>query len=257
MSTLVFQATLGGAINVVGTNTASTFTITVPAFTGTLASLASVTNNGVAYVNSSGQPTSGSALTFDGTNFATTGTATATKLIPTGTSVTGNGMYLPATNSIGISTAGTNAVYINASQNVGIGTIAPSGKLEVSSENAVIYSTGTAGFGSFYARGSGTNNSYIFMGNATSGEQGRITVEDGGTITFANSISAIERMRISGNGNLGFGGASFGAGAVVMFISNATTVPTTNPTGGGILYVQAGALKYRGSSGTVTTIAAA
>lgn len=42
-----------------------------------------------------------------------------------------------------------------------------------------------------------------------------------------------------------------------MFIPNATTVPTTNPTGGGILYVEAGALKYRGSSGTVTTIAAA
>ena len=68
MGTLVFQATLGGQINLTGTNTASTFTITVPALTGTMASLAAVTNNGVAYVNSSGQPTSGSALVFDGTN---------------------------------------------------------------------------------------------------------------------------------------------------------------------------------------------
>lgn len=33
-----------------------------------------------------------------------------------------------------------------------------------------------------------------------------------------------------------------------------TTAPTVNMTGGGILYVEAGALKYRGSSGTVTTI---
>jgi hypothetical protein len=33
-----------------------------------------------------------------------------------------------------------------------------------------------------------------------------------------------------------------------------TTAPTANMTGGGILYVEAGALKYRGSSGTVTTI---
>jgi hypothetical protein len=40
-----------------------------------------------------------------------------------------------------------------------------------------------------------------------------------------------------------------------MFISNAGTVPSTNPTGGGILYTEGGALKYRGSSGTVTTIA--
>jgi hypothetical protein len=55
-------------------------------------------------------------------NTTVTGTATAAKLIPTGSSVTGNGMYLPATNSVGISTAGTNAVYIDASQNVLLGT---------------------------------------------------------------------------------------------------------------------------------------
>ena len=41
----------------------------------------------------------------------------------------------------------------------------------------------------------------------------------------------------------------------VVFIANAATVPTTNPVGGGILYVQGGALKFRGLSGTVTTIA--
>jgi hypothetical protein len=47
---------------------------------------------------------------------------------------------------------------------------------------------------------------------------------------------------------------SFGGGVGVIGITSATTVPTTNPTGGGILYVDAGALKYRGSSGTVTTL---
>jgi hypothetical protein len=59
-------------------------------------------------------------------------------------------------------------------------------------------------------------------------------------------------------GNIGHWDATssnFGGGVLVMFIKDATTVPTTNPTGGGILYVEAGALKYRGSSGTVTTIA--
>lgn len=35
------------------------------------------------------------------------------------------------------------------------------------------------------------------------------------------------------------------------------TAPTGNPTGGGFLWVEAGALKYRGSSGTVTTVALA
>lgn len=42
-----------------------------------------------------------------------------------------------------------------------------------------------------------------------------------------------------------------------IFIGNVSVAPTTNPVNGGLLYVEAGALKYRGSSGTVTTIAAA
>lgn len=48
---------------------------------------------------------------------------------------------------------------------------------------------------------------------------------------------------------------SFGSGSGVVFVANRATAPTTNPTGGGILYVESGALKFRGSSGTVTTIA--
>lgn len=40
-----------------------------------------------------------------------------------------------------------------------------------------------------------------------------------------------------------------------VLVSNATTVPASNPVGGGYLYTEAGALKYRGSSGTVTTVA--
>ena len=50
---------------------------------------------------------------------------------------------------------------------------------------------------------------------------------------------------------------SYGGGQAVTFIGNASTIPTSNPTGGGILYVESGALKYRGSSGTITTIAVA
>lgn len=38
-----------------------------------------------------------------------------------------------------------------------------------------------------------------------------------------------------------------------IFMAN-LTAPGTNPSGGGYLYVESGALKYRGSSGTVTTL---
>jgi Protein of unknown function (DUF2793) len=50
---------------------------------------------------------------------------------------------------------------------------------------------------------------------------------------------------------------AFGGGSGVIGIASCTTPPASNPAGGGVLYVDAGALKYRGSSGTVTTIGAA
>ena len=40
-------------------------------------------------------------------------------------------------------------------------------------------------------------------------------------------------------------------------ISNAVAIPTVAPTDGGILYVEAGALKYMGSAGTITTLGVA
>ncbi len=50
---------------------------------------------------------------------------------------------------------------------------------------------------------------------------------------------------------------SYGGGGKVLFIANCSAVPSTNPIGGGVTYVENGALKYRGSSGTVTTLAQA
>lgn len=46
----------------------------------------------------------------------------------------------------------------------------------------------------------------------------------------------------------------YGGGAKVLYIKNCTTVPTSNPTDGVVLYAEGGALKCRGASGTVTTI---
>lgn len=68
---------------------------------------------------------------------------------------------------------------------------------------------------------------------------------------------AIYVKNAAGIANIGLNGSSFGSGEGVVFVKNAVTIPTTNPTGGGVFFVEAGALKYRGSGGTVTTIAAA
>ncbi|HEU5158143.1 MAG TPA: glycosyl hydrolase family 28-related protein [Streptosporangiaceae bacterium] len=65
----------------------------------------------------------------------------------------------------------------------------------------------------------------------------------------------IESRATAANLSLLTGTKSYGGGVGVIFIPNRSTAPTSNPSGGGILYVEAGALKYRGSSGTVTKIA--
>lgn len=62
----------------------------------------------------------------------------------------------------------------------------------------------------------------------------------------------------SASKNLAIGaGSSYGGGLGVIAIANAGTLPNSNPTAGGVIYVESGALKYRGSSGTITTLGVA
>ena len=73
----------------------------------------------------------------------------------------------------------------------------------------------------------------------------------------AAGLGTFAGVTLSTTTSLSLGTPSLGGGAGVISIANATTAPTTDPSGGGILYVESGALKFRGSSGTITTIAAA
>ena len=84
-----------------------------------------------------------------------------------------------------------------------------------------------------FERQDGTQAMYI----AHSDGDNRIAGIGSYPLTFRTNNT--ERMRIQSNGTIK--------------ISNSST-PST-PSGGGVLYVQNGALKFKGSSGTVTTIA--
>ena len=78
----------------------------------------------------------------------------------------------------------------------------------------------------------------------------RLTHDFSGNVLF--TIASAFKI----TGNLGVNTSAYGSGTgACIGIANATAVPSTNPSGGGVLYCEAGALKYRGSSGTVTTIA--
>ncbi len=79
----------------------------------------------------------------------------------------------------------------------------------------------------------------------------------GTTSTIFMYTNNNQTFRVEGGANIGLNGGSYGGGVGCFFIANRTTAPTSNPTGGGILYCESGALKYRGSAGTVSTIAPA
>ena len=95
---------------------------------------------------------------------------------------------------------------------------------------------------------SSTGNSY---GATASMFTGTVSSHDLNLVTNNSN-----RVTVSNTGNIGINGTSFASGVKVMFIADGTA-PSGTPTGGGVLYVESGALKYKGSSGTVTTIAVA
>jgi len=138
------------------------------------------------------QSSSATALTIDASQNSTfVGTASATKLIPTGSSATGNGLYLPAANSLGLSTNGTNAVYIDSSQNVGIGGA-------VTNEGGyarVLQVTGSTDC-ALELKG-GSSYSYVAQNGTTLQIRNNAT---SGVMTFATEST--ERMRILSTGQV-------------------------------------------------------
>jgi hypothetical protein len=75
-------------------------------------------------------------------------------------------------------------------------------------------------------------------------------------VTYFHTGSTLKHG-MSSAGNLFIGIFTPGASATNTVVLANATAPTSSPAGCGQLYVEAGALKYRGSSGTVTVIAPA
>lgn len=79
--------------------------------------------------------------------------------------------------------------------------------------------------------------------------------------TFSASVSLLTvfgggGLAIDHRGNQDYGIVPFGSGVGPMvFLADDTTDPSTNPTGGTIVYSSAGVLKARSPSGTITQIA--
>jgi hypothetical protein len=120
------------------------------------------------------------------------------------------------------------------------------------------------GGGNTHIRNAAGGQTKLILGpSANSVEMGGIIYDDtDGSVTFGTIqnyatrfiTNNTERGRFDASGNLLVGLTAAGTTAAKTIQIADGTAPTGNVTGGQ-LYVEAGALKYRGSSGTVTTIA--
>ena len=184
MGQLVFQATLGGQVNLVGPNTASTFNINVPAVAGnmvTTGDTGTVTNTMLA----------SSAYTAPGT-------------IGSGTPNTGSFTSLAysttLTGGTGIVNLGSGQFYKDASGNVGINNASPTQKLSVSGNQII-----NLGYKLYFAGAANTNVCSIKA------------PDDTGSLAFLPND--VEAMRIDSSGRLLVGTTSSTNGGN-MFVYN-------------------------------------
>lgn len=152
----------------------------------------------------------------------------------------------------------SNLFWDDSNDRLGIGTASPGSSFDVTKASAGsqarVYYTGSSGGGAEIKVANGfssTSPIYSFWFNNNSG------IGNPATNVVSVIINSSEAARVDTSGNFLLGMTSAAtSSAKTLHLANATA-PSANPSGGGVLYVESGALKYRGSSGTTTTIAAA
>jgi hypothetical protein len=172
-------------------------------------------------------------------------------------------------DSTGISTwsvAGTTAMTLN-STGLGVG-VTPStawntgGNLQVG-VFAGLYTNSSLGAVDLTSNSIRTGSDTYQYLSSSSNNASRFQQRDGSFRWFnapagtsPNAITFTQAMTLDASGNLLVGLTTAGTTAAKTIQIANGTAPTANVTGGQ-LYVEAGALKYRGSSGTITTLAVA
>jgi hypothetical protein len=250
MASLVLSGDTSGTVTLAAPAIAGTQSYTLPTATpaangyaltsttggvmswGTLATaaggtgLASFTSGGVVYASSSSALTTGSALTFDGTNFATTGAislnnnAGSAYFLRNGVGNTTFGyLYSDGTNlnlwneqngylAFGVNnTAGMRLT----STGLGIGTTSPGAKLDVVGDANFLKSVGYNSSSDVFIALGGTDNGYVNNGAASTWRLFTSGNANGQSLkfdAFLRGTGWTTRATIDSSGNLGIGASS-------------------------------------------------
>jgi len=103
--------------------------------------------------------------------------------------------------------------------------------------------------------GSTTARDGYFVRASASSLMNTLVVNGTGTLTMAVGLDGKTRIDSGGNLLLGMTSAVSLSGATFHMVN--ATPPNDDPADAGVLYVQSGALMFRGAAGTITTVASA
>lgn len=151
---------------------------------------------------------------------------------------------------------------IAADGKVGIGTVPSGYKLDVQGSTT---SSANSSVANLHASAAGAEAVLLVKNDSATGEGARIALFNSNTGSYPNANkaalvleSATPALCVCFNTDAGTTQATFKflSDSNAFFVANTSSVPST-PTGGGVMYVEGGALKYKGSSGTITTLGVA
>jgi hypothetical protein len=219
----------------------------------------------LASVAITGAATVGTTLGVTGVSTFAAGTALLPALTTTGD--TNTGIYYPAADTFAVTTGGNERYRVDSTGNVGVG-VTPSAwtsgfkAFQVGAGSALWTNntvTRTSLTANFYYNGSdlfiGNGYAHAYWQDGANGHRWfTSSVANASGAGASATMNQAMGMDVSGNLLVGLATAGTTAAKTIQIANG--TAPTANVTGGQ-LYVESGALKFRGSSGTITTIAAA
>lgn len=166
---------------------------------------------------------SGSTVKVTAANVTAGRQVSAAGLTVTGATVQANGVYLPTTNAVAISTNSAERVRVNASGEVGIGVTVPRGDLDVGTT-----STASTTKSVHIGYSSGNFYGYRVANTNTAGSfgAGDFFIQRGDTAAWVNDFN------IDDNGNVTIGGGALATNAAnrFLYVPTCAGTPTGTPT---------------------------